>query len=203
MIFENFLWDKFPQYFDSQDTYKDVPGYVGKGLLQRFLSIFGRELDEELINRLEGLALELDPETASDQFLSELAYMMGNPADILGDINVYRIVLTQAISLYKVKGTSKSYHIFFGIMGMKISLEEVYPLDNIFDNNLLFDTDVIFDINVDELGMTDYNIRYNNLPGQTVAPLTLERQLKIREAITLYLEPINANLNNLTYDVTV
>lgn len=195
-----FLWDKFSDYYKENDSYKDGNG---KGLLERLLYIFGVELQEELVPKLEGLINELDPETAADEFLSEIAFAVGRPKDILETIPNYRILLTQIISLYKIKGTSKSYKLFFSLLGMSAQVVEFLPKDNIYDNDLIYDDDAgdgnHYDDTACEVGCIDYSIEYDNLPGQVIAPLSVEMQAKVRDWITELLEPIDCRLRDLIY----
>ena len=200
MNLTTFIWDKFEDYFAEKDSYKDSQG---KGLLQRFLLVFGMELQTEIVPKLENLINEKDPETASDEFLSELAYSVGRPNDILQDIDKYRTLLTQIISIYQIKGTTKSYQLLFALFGLTAELVEHFPPDNAYDSGLIYDDDTedaqVYDQTNCEVGCIDYSINYDNLPGQNVAPLSQQQEEDLRLMISDFIEPIDCNLRDLTY----
>src|SRR5690606_30167585 len=82
---------------------------------------------------LENFIENLDPETAMDKFLTHIAFTLANPTDILNDPTSYRKRLLQAITLYKINGTTKSYQLFFALLGYSINLIEHFPRDHRYD----------------------------------------------------------------------
>lgn len=198
---DNFLWSTIPQELADQDSYKDAQG---RGLLERFISIFDEELQQELVVKLENFSNELSPATAADQFLSELAYSVGSPPDVMGGTDRYREVLTSIIGIYKVKGTSRSYKLFFRLFGMDCRIVEHFPRDNKYDipGNKYDDKTIEaqpYDQSAETVGYTDYTIEYFNLPGYQVAPLNAPQKALIIEAIKSMLEPIDCRLRAMNY----
>lgn len=197
---KDYLWGLIPESLRQRDGNKNAQG---KGLLERFLSIFGEELNEEVVPLLENLINQLDPETADDIYLSELAFQVARPKDILEDLNIYRLVLKQIISLYKIKGTAKSYTFFFNLLGMHADIVEHLPLDNVYDAGLIYDDNSanahVYDETSCEVGCVEYSINYYNLPGKTVAPLTGDLRANVIAIIQEFLEPVDCKLRDLIY----
>lgn len=207
MAFETFIWSKLASYYQQNDTLKDDEG---KGLLQRYLSVFGLDLDENTIPAIQGLIDNLNPETALNDYLTLIAYSLGSPSDILGDQEAYADLLVQVISMYQIKGTFRSYQQLFALLGMTVTIEELFPADNEYDGSLSFDSGALYEsisgglyAQYDNDGCQQtcihYNLYYDNLPGKTIAPLTDDMQTQLRALITSLIEPHSAELNNLTY----
>jgi phage tail-like protein len=198
---DNFLWHTMPDDLIDADTYKDSEG---KGLLERFISIFDKELQEELVIKLENFANELNPTSAADQFLTLIAYSVGSPPDVMGGIDKYRQVLTSIISIYQIKGTVKSYKAFFNLFGLDCDIIEYFPGDNNYDvpGNIYDNKGIVvqpYDQNEDNVGYIDYDLTYYNLPGNHVAPLSPENESRMMEAVIQLLQPIDCRLRQFKY----
>lgn len=140
-LFNNFFWDRLPRYYHEEDTYKNVGG---RGLLERYLEIFGLELDNSIIPYLEDFLDEVDPKTASNNFLTHIAYSLGSPLDIFNDASKFALLLQYIISIYKIKGTICSYEIYFKILGLNVHVIEHFDNTEIYyDSGVLYDTDLI------------------------------------------------------------
>ena len=192
------ILNKLPLYYLENDSYKDESG---KGLLTRFLGMLGVELQENLVDPLHNLINELDPTTATEKFLGLLAYTVGNPIDLGGTAEDFRLRVTQALSLYKVAGTSRSYHLFFSLLGYRIRLRPHYPSVNNYDEGLYyddFDESVQGTFQYDQDECAEYCVPYDIIiyvePGDnSLTPEVLERiSYALRD-----LEPLDAILNNL------
>ena len=196
----DFFWKQLTDYHLENDTYKDGND---KGLLVRYLSIFGIELQNEVVDRLENIINELDPHTASNEFLSEIAYAVGRPSDILLDIDRYRILLTQIISIYQIKGTAPSYRLLFNLLGMSVDIIEHFPDDVVYDNDIIYDDDggdaVVYDETKCEIGCIDYSLVYDNNPGFNVAPLSPQLEANLKLMIQDFIEPIDCNIRAMIY----
>lgn len=198
---ENFLWSKIPDDLADQDSYKDDEG---KGLLERTLSVYEEELQQELIIPLENFAIELSPETASDKFLTELAFTLGNPPDVMGGVETYRKVLTNIISIYKIKGTIPSYRRFFNLFGLGCIIVEHLPPDHNYDEGSVYDEDdedleMPYDQNQFNVGYLEYSLWYYNLIGSTTAPLTEDLENRLKQAVIDLLQPIDCQLRVFEY----
>lgn len=196
MDLSNFLNEKLPQYYKANDTYKDGND---KGILERFLGILGIELQDEFITPLEQLIDQLDPTTAADQYLSLLAFTVGNPEDILGDTDSYRTRLTQAITLYKNKGTVKSYRVLFALLGYTVNVVDHIPSDMIYDNGNEYDTGLQYDTDRCSLGCIEYSLEYSNIPGRTSGPLDSGKLDQLTRTIERDLQPINTRLRDIIF----
>lgn len=201
MDFGNYLFDRFPEYFHREDTYKDSNN---RGLLQRYMSIFGDEIDQEIIPEIECYLRIIDAQECEPQFLIHLSDVLGNPPDIFGNDNMYRNLLSYICSIYKIKGTKKAYQLFFSLLGFNIDLIEIPPVTNeyIHDNNGEYDADAILSL-YDQDKCTPcsyYDITFypKNQDSIVFNDLLIAR---LKEAIR-FNEPINAKLRNLTLGIS-
>lgn len=197
MDLRNSVVNKLPFYYHRNDTYKDASG---KGILIRFLGMLGISIQEDLVEPLENFINELDPETATSKFLSLLAFTVGSPIDILGTDASYRLRLMQAVSLYKLKGTAKSYRLLFNILGYTVTVEELFLPDMRYDIGLTYDTDndgtipYQYDNDKCRQGCVEYNLIVFGPDGES-PPDGLTDQLKELLYLAIKdIEPINARL---------
>lgn len=197
MDIRDFISQQLPIYYHRNDTYKDE---TGKGILIRFLGMLGISVQEELIDPLENFINELDPETASTKFLSLLAFTVGNPIDILGTDESFRLRLTQAISLYKLKGTVKSYKLLFNLLGLEVEVIEYFPPDMYYDTGLTYDSGLLYDNDPCSVFCIDYRLVITK-DGEA-AILSSEVVEALYEAIK-DIEPINANLVEMVTGIRV
>lgn len=196
MNIKDYIMEKLPYYYKANDTYKDSND---QGVLERFLSVLGVEIQEELVDPLKLFINQLDPTTATNQYLSLLASTVGNPTDILGDEDSYRVRLAQAITLYKNKGTFKSYKVLFALLGYTVNPIEHVPPAMVYDIGLLHDDGVGFDTDRCQLGCIEYSLEYSNIPGRTSGPLSINQMELLMEVIRKDLEPINARIRNINF----
>ena len=144
LSFPKFIKDRLPNYFHDYDTYKDSNG---EGLLIRYLSIFGDEIDQEISPTIECFLNIIDAQNTDAKFLVHLSDVLGNPPDIFGNDEMYRNLLSYIVSVYKIKGTKPAYELFFSLLGFDIELEEI-PLDDQFidyDTGGEYDTGLIYE----------------------------------------------------------
>ena len=137
ILFKTFLFDKLPTYFRRNDSYKD---FSNRGLLERYLEIFGDELDEDIIPEIENVLDILDAQIAPSKFLTHLSDTLGNPPDLFINEPQYRNILTFIVDFYKIKGTKQGYEFFFGLFGFTIVITELAYNEAYYDNNELYDT---------------------------------------------------------------
>lgn len=141
MIFNTLFWDKLPLYFAESDTYKDGNN---RGLLERYLQIFGLELDESIKPYILNYLNQVDPNTANSESLSHIAYTLGSPLDIFAnDTKQFAQLLLNITTLYKIKGTIRSYELFFKLLGLDVKVVEHF--DNVevyYDSGFVYDADI-------------------------------------------------------------
>lgn len=159
-LFDTSFWDKLPSYFHEEDTYKDGSN---KGLLQRYLRIFGLELDESIVPYINNYLDQVDPKTASNNFLTHIAYALGNPLDIFSDASKFSLLLQYIMSIYKIKGTIKSYEVYFKLLGLTAYIVEHFDnINTYYDSGILYDTDLIlYDSYCDSC--SDYSIFFKDI----------------------------------------
>ncbi len=198
--FKELLYYTFPKRFQEEDTYIDQNG---KGLFQRYIETFGDEWDEELIPKLENYLDKIDVPTTDAQYLTHLAWFLGNPPDLFYDDARYRKFLQYIVDINKVKGTVKSYEMLFFLLGVTVTLTFVPLTTMIHDDALEYDDGYKYDEECPSCSEYDLEI---------IDPL--ESQLYIRDAILgnnskalslllaiiAYVEPINLKLRTLYYD---
>jgi len=144
MTFRDWFFNKLPAYFKQEDSYKDANG---EGLLERYLRIYGLEIDEEIIPQIENYLDIIDPLICDEKFLNLIAYQLGNPPDFFGNTSLYRKFLSIIIQIYKIKGTRKSYIQLFALLGYTVDLIMFYPTDSVYDNEEIYDDEplVLYD----------------------------------------------------------
>lgn len=179
-------------YFFEEDTNKDI---YGEGTLTRYLGMLGSEIDENIVPYIECLLNIVDAQTTDSKFLNHLAEVLGSPPNITFDEQSFRNLLTYIISIYKVKGTRKSYELFFGLLGYNIQLIELPINENInsYDKEGKYDTTLNYDSDSCQ-SCSEYDIIL--LPKDSNKPLTKDVLDRVMRAIELN-EPINAKLRNL------
>ena len=200
--FGTWLFNLFPYRFREEDTYKDGDG---KGLLERYMQALGEELDEEVIPPISLIAELNDPELVSDKHLVHLADFLGNPPHTFGDDTKYRKLLKYLVKINQHKGTEEGYKLIFGVLGVDVTITEVEPTSNIYDDTLEYDSGNIYDSNCPpcskySLAIEDPDGNCPEIGDAESDPVLYALLRKIIE----YVEPINAMMTNLTYngDVT-
>jgi hypothetical protein len=122
--FQNFFFGQLPLYYKVNDTYRDIND---RGLLERFLEIFGMEINEEVTPLVENYLKIINPFETDPKYLTTLGYTMGSPPDLLGDPDAYAKILAYIIQVYKIKGTAKAYELLFSLIGFNITISELPP----------------------------------------------------------------------------
>lgn len=187
--FNNWFWDKLSDYFKENDNNQDLSG---KGLYERYLSIFGEDLDEYIIPLLsdhveivdpidsQDLYGQINPDVTpdNDKFLNHIAYTLGNPLDLTSDEH-YRRVLSYVISLYKIKGTIPSYKYWANILLIDIDIIEIPDLEVRYDSGFTYDSEVATELATRDViydtvcpTCSDYLVVINNAtpPGSNPQP---------------------------------
>lgn len=193
------FWDQLPPIFKELDTYKDN---TGRGLFERYCEIFGLEYDNEVIPKIEDYTEITDVMICEEKFIKHLAYTLGQPPNFFNSIPLYRKILSFILSIYKIKGTLKSYQIFFGYLGYQIYLALGRDECTLYDDpEILYDNDESYDTCC--LPCVDYSIVISNKDAECL-PSTDPDSIRwnlgdfvVTDEMTkilCFIEPIDINL---------
>jgi len=195
--FQNYFFGLLPNHFKINDSHKDINN---RGLLERYLEIFGLELDEEVIVASENFPRIFNPLETDDKYLNHLAYSLGNPPDLLGDPNTYAKLLNGIVSVYKIKGTIPAYELFFALLGFNVTVTEIPPAENVtFDSGSIFDSGLTF-----EMGCAtciEYNLTFSGYyddPDESYLTALSNETINLLSQVAIFNEPLNAKLKELT-----
>lgn len=191
-IFRTELMKLLPHFYKERDTNKDTNG---QGTLERYLESFGMEIDEELIPQIENFVDIIDPTGADSSFLSHIAYTLGRPPDFFDDEAEYRKLLLTVATIYKWRGTIKSYEAMFGLFGLSIHITEHFPEDVFYDMGYTYDADYTWDQVCQSC--VPYDIGYWSLGDDCTVPEFTEVDSSILDAVAeiiAWLEPLDATL---------
>jgi len=191
LVFKNYLPTLLSEYIVQEDSYKDING---KGFIVRYLEIFGEELDDELYGKIEEFLVNLNPLTADVKFLDYFAVQLGDIERFIDDDYDYRRFLSYLVSIYKIKGTKKSYLALLRSLGLETTVTEIPSSAIAYDDPTVFydDTEAFYDINCQPC--SDYELV---ITGD--GPITGDLYRKIIALVTL-IEPINAKLITVIYN---
>ena len=226
ILWRAFFFNKFPPYFKNNDSYKDDNG---RGLMERYLQVPG-EYMEYLEPLADGWVLNVrDVVNCYNHFVPNHANVLGNPPNIFPedpDYVRFRKFLWFIVSIYKIKGTLKSYQVLFEALGFSIELSEQPFTPSLWDyasyqdeynglnplqiEALGAEADVIKwdEFNWDEVCQqcVYYYILVSNLTDnpeeQTYTQITPEQLSNLMEIVTL-VEPIDAVLLGLMQSINI
>jgi hypothetical protein len=182
-----------PDYIRDNDSYRDNDG---KGFVERYLEIFGQELDEEYYAMIEEDVFTdlFNPLEMDAKFLDYVAYALGDIPTLTFTEASYRRLLTYLVSIWKIKGTKRSFiAILLPLRAVVTEIEEIVPLSYTYDAGHTYDQPgILYDKNCPQC--SQYNITITS-----ILPLTADYYNKILDAIAL-VEPINAQINEFTFN---
>ena len=183
-----------PNYIIDQDSLKDGGG---KGFLERYLEIFGLELDEFYYSEIDKVPDQVNPLISLSQYLDYIGYTLGDIPNITSTEPGYRRFLSYIISIYKIKGTIGSFKAILYTLGLEVTLTEVLPGAVLYDSGVTYDEaqPISYDINCEPC--SDYDL---DIIG--VESITSQLYNAIISAVKL-VEPINADLSTITYNAQV
>lgn len=169
--FMGYFWNKLPRYFDDNDTYPDSEG---RGLLQRYLSIFSGELDDGTVPLIDGIKYLMEPRNIRFLPIEDYTLMytplgstLGDPPNIFLDARYthwsYGHLLNAIHRIYQTKGSVVSFQYYFAILGFRcIITESIGVIEDKYDNGLKYDDGLKYDNNSYTDGVIDidlYNIK--------------------------------------------
>lgn len=128
----------FPSFFQEQDSYKDSdPASEGRGLLQRFIELQGRYLDEEIVPLIDNFVDSLrDVDLVDKDLLPYLEEEVGVDLFIADDIPTRRRVLKLFMLIASLKGTKLGYTIAIKAMNFPNLIIYSVDVETYFDNPL-------------------------------------------------------------------
>lgn len=162
----NILFNKLSSYFKENDSYV----VDGEGLFERYLSIYGYDIDTVLLPLLESTTDILNPILSEDllnqildpgnedneKFLDNIAYTLNYPIDVVPDVDQYRRLLTIILTLYKWRGTKYAIEYWGNIIGIPL---EVLEIDNA---EAKYDSDFKYDEIVQTSPLTNDSLKYDS-----------------------------------------
>lgn len=188
------IFGYFTRYEKDSDPYKDS---MGKGTLERFNEMLAEDLDLRLLPLIKGiLDNTIVPDTMLDKFIPYLESMLGLEP-LVDDLVTRRKILKNIVSIYKVKGTLRSYQILFRLLGFDtVEIKELSFLQG-FDSSLTFDDDSRRFDDSNCQPCTYYNLHLTgNFPN-------IENLYGLIIKAVALIEPINAKLRNVIYNQNV
>jgi len=207
--FVNYIKNFWPNIW-ARDTNKDSND---KGTFERYLQVFGDEIDNELIPYIdddESLFDEFNPVlnnfldiidgfACNNKFLNHLAEVLGNPPDVFqksaNDYYEYRALIRYIITVYKWRGSLTGFELFYRILGYDIWISEIAGTTNLYDSGLTYDDGESYDVN-ESILEGNYNIQFAYIDdGVTSVP---GGELTSLELTLPFIEPINTTFNNVT-----
>ena len=198
--FKNWFFEQLPPYFKVSDSYKDGDG---KGLLERYLTLFGDELDSEVVNKVNTFTDILDCKTTPVELLHHLAFLVGSPPRMVDDAD-YRNLICHIVSIYKIKGTKCSFEVLFNLNGLNIKINEIPPPPPVkYDVGLTYDTGLTYDRLC--LQCSEFEIIYwSKLDDCQIPIINSIPQAKLDKIkdIICFITPINTVLKELSHAIT-
>lgn len=191
MLLKDYIVGLMPTYMKDYDSYKDLDG---KGFVERYLEIFGMELDEFYYPKIEAMINEVNPLTAQSGFLDYIAYAMGDIDNITSNEDEYRRFISFVISIFKVKGRFLSYQaILYPLHVVATAINEIPVAVVRYDSGLTYDqVGIAYDQGCPTC--SDYELTMTS-----DLPLTSDLYNRILSAIAI-VEPINAKLTKITFN---
>lgn len=192
-MIKEYVRRSLPDYLIESDSYKDIGG---KGFVERYLEIFGDELDLEYVTKIENLVKQKDPKLADATMLDLLASANGDLPNLSKDTAHYRNIISFISAIWRIKGTIKSYQSGFYMLELynTVITEEV-PVEVMYDDDAIeYDEEPEWEYDTDCPTCSGYSIS-----TEGGGPLTISLYRKMLAVVTL-LQPINAILRSITYN---
>lgn len=199
-FFKNFFKNLLTVYQRENDTYKNGSG---EGLFERYMALFGESVDNEQASQIDNYLDIIDAGICDEKFLTHISDVLGNPPDIFLNNDQYRNLLLYITNVYKVKGTSRGYLLFFYILGYNVTVLEIEPnnFPNRYDTSKEYDDeDYTYDMETCQ-ACSVYNLRVEKI-GEEDFELDSNLLDRMSDAIK-FNEPINAILGNFTIVINV
>jgi len=170
-------------------------GSAAEGSLIGYVDVF-----TEPFNEVFGSDIPIHVPSDSSPWLSLLAYMVGTPPYIIENEDVYRRQVTQAITLYKYKGTIKGFRLLFSLLGYQLKdVQVLNPPNYTYDSGITYDQQgVRYDLTKCNTHCIEYNLVYE-LRNEEDEPLSSTQIAQLVKYIISDFQPINAKLRHLIF----
>lgn len=193
-LLENRIFAYFGIYAKRADTNKDGDD---KGTLERFNELMGKDIDDNLMPLLVNLTKNLyEPKHMIEGYIpfleSMLGFELGKTLYMGTSADIRRKILPHITKYYNLKGTKRGYELLLGMLGLTITLTEVFGVFG-FDSEIGFD-DTFRRFDSACPACSDYTLELEGEPAMTSSLIAA-----IKSVIT-FLEPINARLREVTYN---
>lgn len=193
LVLKDYFAGLLPDYILVNDSYKDGGG---KGFVRRFVEILGEELDDYHLEKIESISTEYVPSTVTNPvYLEYFATLIGDIPRVLTDDTQFARLIEFMLSIFKIKGTIKSYKSLLTALGhTTVTIEELEPSENLYDDpEILYDDpEVLYDESC--ATCSEYNVNIT-----TSIDLTGDNYKRVADCIAL-LEPINAKLKVVNWN---
>tara|TARA_R110001599_G_scaffold15757_6_gene65431 strand:+ start:29412 stop:30176 length:765 start_codon:yes stop_codon:yes gene_type:complete len=205
--FSDWFFSKLPFIYKENDTYVDSNG---EGLLERYLEIFGLEIDDGLQSQIDDYLDIVDPILCEPQYLRHISYTLGTPPDFFQNEAQYRILLATIVSIYKIKGTLKALQALAGLFGFTVNIIPILPDCTRYDKGVkvIYDDGLIYDTCC--LPCKYYNLLWSQYPcigpippPYTIGDINTPENIALMEAILCFLMPLHARLQSIQDTVFV
>lgn len=191
MFLKHYIFPLFGVNAKVKDTYKDA---YGKGINERYQEAIGETYDDELQDLIDlFLDRTIIAETMLSRMIPYMEYNLGNPVVVLDSVSMRRKILKFAQHIYNIKSTQKSYEVLLKLLGFNTVIVEEFADNEGFDSDLTLDDDFrTFDGS--NKACNFYSVHLTG--GVAITQTVYDAIIRIIE----YLEPINADLREITYN---
>jgi phage tail-like protein len=199
--FSKFFFGSLPEFFWAFDYGK----VDGKGTLERYLSAFSDE-SSELTVPVQSMSSLIDPDLVPEKFLSLMGAIYGFPPNIVPDSDLYRLVLKNAINIYKHRGTIEGIKRFFEVLNVVIILELTQGGQVNYDDGKTYDQDPPLNFDTNTSYCTGYKITIDDpddvFDGLGANPAPQYLLDTIHRAFE-FLLPIGSTITEIEYNTAV
>ena len=206
--FVSYIYNLIPSALRAMDTNVDNNGNT---LLDRYLGIFGAELDANIYPQILGALDVLDAKKVPVSLLPIFRESLGNPPLPLTDNpnkDIQRNILKNIFYINKVKGTTKGYELLFNLLGLTITLN-VTPISKTkYDvYEFIYDDDINPSYYNEQCNLCyKYSVTIldpNNLYPEMSGGSPPADEVLLLFRLIKYDEPINMKLTGVTFNGTI
>lgn len=201
MLIRDLIQGELTDYILEEDSFKDGNG---RGFIERYLEIFGEELDTNSVVKIEELDTKLiDLELTDVEYLPYFEAAYGNITRFDENERIRRNILKYLIYIWSIVGTKKAIRAILASIGFKVDTITELPFVEIrYDSGARYDEDTTrYDEFCPGCGYIDLELTRNNSTTVTTTDIqTIGRLLRIvlpEDVRVNDLTVNNLDLNNL------